>query len=53
MYLIKENGTAARSTLEQESGMGKDMVIRILNELLKRNIIAKKGKGRGTRYESL
>ena len=53
LYLIKENGTAARSTLEQESGMGKDMVIRILNELLKRNIIAKKGKGRGTRYESL
>lgn len=53
LRLIRKKGTAARSILEQESGMGRDAVIRVLNELLKRNIIAKRGKGRGTRYEAL
>lgn len=53
LRLIRKKGTAARSILEQESGMGRDAVIRVLNELLKRNIIVKRGKGRGTRYEAL
>ena len=53
LALIKEKGFMTRSSLEQESGLGRDTVIRTLNALLKRNIIAKKGRGRGTRYEML
>ena len=51
LALIKEKGFMTRSSLEKESGLGRDTVIRTLNALLKRNIIAKKGRGRGTRYE--
>ena len=51
LALIKEKGFMTRSSLEKESGLGRDTVIRTLNALLKRNIIDKKGRGRGTRYE--
>ena len=48
--LIRKKGFVTRSEIEKNSGMGKDAVIRILNELLGRNMIIREGKGRGTRY---
>ena len=46
LRLIRKKGTAARSILEQESGMGRDAVIRVLNELLKRKYNCQKRKGK-------
>ncbi|OUP80929.1 hypothetical protein B5F07_19430 [Lachnoclostridium sp. An169] len=49
--LIRDKGVMTRNELTEKTGMGKDMVLRVLNSLLEKNIIRKKGMARGTKYE--
>ena len=51
--LLKKNYVMSRQELEKATGLKKDSVIRLLNSLIRRNIIQKTGKGRGVRYSLL
>ena len=51
--LLKKNYVMSRQELEKATGLKKDSVIRLLNSLIRRNIIQKTGKGRGIRYSLL
>lgn len=51
--LLKEKGCMSRAEIDKTTGMSKDKTIRILNSLLGQNIIEKKGKGRGLKYQIL
>lgn len=48
--LLKSGNPMARLQLEKASGFTKDKTIRVLNQLLEKQIISKKGSGRGLRY---
>ena len=48
--LIEKNDEITRKQIEKELSLGKATVIRILNELVKKEIIQKKGAGRAIRY---
>lgn len=48
--LLEENGEMSRKQIEEEIGLGKATVIRIINDLVRREIIQKKGAGRAVRY---
>lgn len=48
--LLKENEKMSRLEIEKNIDWGKDKTIRIINLLLKKNIIYKEGRGRGTKY---
>lgn len=48
--LLKKHSSLSRKEIEQNTGFHKDKVIRILNLLLKKNIIEKIGTGRATKY---
>lgn len=48
--LLRENEKMSRLEIEKNVGWGKDKTIRIINLLLKKNIIYKDGRGRGTKY---
>ncbi len=48
--LIEENGEMSRKEIEEEIGLGKATTIRMINDLVRREIIQKKGAGRAVRY---
>lgn len=48
--LLRENEKMSRLEIEKNADWGKDKTIRIINLLLKKNIIYKEGRGRGTKY---
>lgn len=48
--LLRENEKMSRLEIEKNIDWGKDKTIRIINLLLKKNIIYKDGRGRGTKY---
>lgn len=48
--LLRENEKMSRLEIEKNIDWGKDKTIRIINLLLKKNIIYKEGRGRGTKY---
>lgn len=50
IQLLEENDEMSRKQIEKELGLGKATVIRLLNDLAKRNIIDKKGAGRAVKY---
>ncbi len=39
-----------RTEIEEKTGLNKDKLIRMLNQMIDKNIIEKSGKGRGTKY---
>ncbi|MCH4886110.1 AAA family ATPase [Acidaminobacter sp. JC074] len=47
---IRENEALSRKEIEEHTGLNKTKVIRLLNQLLKKNIIIKVGSNRNTRY---
>ena len=49
--LLREHGIMSRVQIENETGWKKDHVIRVLNTLIKKNIITKEGAARGTKYQ--
>ena len=56
MYPVENNpedkcGKSVDNLLLPEEKRGKDMVLRVLNALMEKNIIRKKGMARGTKYE--
>lgn len=50
VHLLEENDEMSRKQIEIEMQLGKATVIRLLNDLAKRNIICKKGAGRAVKY---
>lgn len=48
--LLRNQQVMTRAEIEAAVKLGKDKTIRILNSLLERNIIGRKGAGRGTKY---
>lgn len=48
--LLRESEKMSRLEIEKNADWGKDKTIRIINLLLKKNIIYKEGRGRGTKY---
>lgn len=50
---LARNDSMTRAEIEKITGNGKDKTIRALNALLEKNIIGRKGAGRGTRYRIL
>lgn len=51
LTLLRNRGNLGRLELEKELGLNKDKLIRILNSLLKNNIIQRVGSGRSIRYK--
>ncbi len=49
--LIRDRGRVKRSDIEKETQLSKDKIIRMLKNLTGKNIIARKGAGRGVWYE--
>ena len=49
--LLRKNKKMSRAEIEKHIGWEKDKTIRIINLLLKKNIIYKEGRGRGTKYK--
>ena len=49
--ILTDNGSMARNEVEKAAEMEKSKTIRILNGLIDKNIIQKKGMGRATKYE--
>ncbi|WP_416325711.1 hypothetical protein [[Eubacterium] hominis] len=47
---LRGNKALTRVQLDQLTGFNKAKTVRILNQLLKRNIIRKTGKGKITKY---
>ena len=50
MSLFQGNIKLSRTDLESKSGLGKAKIIRTINSLIEKNIIARSGKGRSTKY---
>lgn len=50
LKLLRERNEMTRAELTKAMGLGKDKTIRILNSLLDKNIITRKGAGRGVKY---
>ncbi|MBE0451897.1 MAG: hydrolase [Clostridia bacterium] len=50
---VLKGKSLTRIQIEQMTKFSKDKSIRLLNKLIKKNIIMKKGQGRGTRYQML
>lgn len=48
--LLREKDEMTRSELAKATGLGKDKTIRVLNGLLDKNVITRKGAGRGIKY---
>ena len=48
--LLESGNPMARVQLEKASGFTKDKTIRVLNQLLEKQIVSKRGSGRGLRY---
>lgn len=48
--LFQGNIKLSRTDLESKSGLGKAKIIRTINSLIEKNIIARSGKGRSTKY---
>lgn len=48
--LLRKNEKMSRLEIEKTIGLEKDKTIRVINSLLKKNIIHKEGLGRGTKY---
>lgn len=53
VQLLEENDEMSRKQIETEMQLGKATVIRLLNNLVKRNIICKKGAGRAVKYTTI
>ncbi len=51
--ILMQNEDMTRAGIEKAIGAGKDKTIRALNALLEKNVIGRKGMGRGTRYSML
>ncbi len=51
--ILVHDDAVTRAEIEKMTGAGKDKTIRALNALLEKNIIGRKGAGRGTRYRIL
>ena len=49
--ILTDSGSMTRNEVEKAAGMEKSKTIRILNGLIDKNIIQKKGMGRATKYE--
>lgn len=49
--ILTDNGSMTRNEVEKAAEMEKSKTIRILNGLIDKNIIQKKGMGRATKYE--
>lgn len=49
--LLRKNKKMSRAEIEKHIGWEKDKTIRIINLLLKKSIIYKEGRGRGTKYK--
>lgn len=50
LNMIREKKAVSRVEIERRTGMGKDRIIRLLNYMIKQDMIVKKGAGRGTKY---
>lgn len=48
--LFQGNIKLSRTDLESKSGLGKAKIIRTINSLIEKNIVARSGKGRSTKY---
>ena len=48
--LLREKDEMTRSELAKATGLGKDKTIRVLNGLLDKNVITRRGAGRGVKY---
>ena len=49
--ILTDSGSMTRNEVEKAAEMEKSKTIRILNGLIDKNIIQKKGMGRATKYE--
>ena len=48
--LLREKDEVTRSELAKATGLGKDKTIRVLNGLLDKNVITRRGAVRGVKY---
>lgn len=51
--LLSDGKSISRIDIEEKTGFSKDKLIRILNQLISKNVIEKSGKGRGTKYNRI
>ena len=50
LYELKDNSPMTRNEIEKKTQFGKDKTIRVLNSLIEKNVIIRKGSGRGVKY---
>lgn len=50
VYKALENKSLASSVIANDTGFGKNKVLNLLNDLMDRGYVIKRGKGRGTKY---
>ena len=51
LAFLKNRNNLTRKEIEKLSGMEKTKIIRVLNNLIQKNIVQREGNGRGTRYK--
>lgn len=53
LHLLEPDILLSSADLMRKTGFGKDKVVRLLNQLISKQVVEKEGRGRGTRYRSL